>query len=595
MKELAHLNKYFIKYKYRFLLGILFVVGSNLFSVFPAKSVQRAIDELTLHLRLGDAAKIDVSGEITAIILECTGLVLLFALIRGIFLFVMRQSLIVMSRKIEYDLKNEIYQHYQQLDQAFYRRNNTGDLMARISEDVSRVRMYIGPAIMYFINLVATFGVVIPAMIGVNAELALYVLLPLPVLSFSIFYVHNIINQRSDAIQEQLSTITSFTQEAYNGIRVIKAFGVEAHSQSALTGLIMEFRRRSMSLAKVDATFFPLMVFLTGLSTILTVFVGGMMVINGKITVGNIAEYVVYVNLLVWPVTALGFTTSLMQRAAASQKRINEFLQTQPTIVSPETPTAPWNERIAFKRVSYTYPGKTTPALSDLSFELRKGTSLGILGSTGSGKSTIAQLMMRMMDVSSGSIQVDNLDLREINLVQYRNRIGYVPQDVFLFSDTLNNNIAFGLDQQQEYSKSRIEAALEDAGLKETLEELKDGGETIIGERGITLSGGQKQRVSIARALIRESEILILDDCLSAIDTRTESFILNRIQQRISGKTALIISHRVSSVKNTDHILILDEGKIIEQGTHLELLEKRGYYFALHQRQTLEETALTEF
>lgn len=595
MKELAHLNKYFIKYKYRFLLGILFVVGSNLFSVFPAKSVQRAIDELTLHLSLGDAAKAGVSGEIAAIILECTGLVLLFALIRGIFLFVMRQSLIVMSRKIEYDLKNEIYQHYQQLDQAFYRRNNTGDLMARISEDVSRVRMYIGPAIMYFINLVATFGVVIPAMIGVNAELALYVLLPLPVLSFSIFYVHNIINRRSDAIQEQLSTITSFTQEAYNGIRVIKAFGVEEHSQSALSALIMEFRRRSMALAKVDATFFPLMVFLTGLSTILTVFVGGMMVINGKITIGNIAEYVVYVNLLVWPVTALGFTTSLMQRAAASQKRINEFLQTQPTIISPVTAPVSWKDSIAFQQVSYTYPGKTTPALSDISFVLQKGKSLGILGSTGSGKSTIAQLMMRMMDVSAGAVLVDDTDIRQIDMVQYRNRIGYVPQDVFLFSDTLENNIAFGLDQHQVYDKSRIEAAIEDAGLKETLSELKHGDQTVIGERGITLSGGQKQRVSIARALIRESEILILDDCLSAIDTRTEAFILNRIQQRISGKTALIISHRVSSVKNTDHILILDEGKIIEQGTHLELLEKRGYYFALHQRQTLEETALQEF
>lgn len=587
MKELSHLNKYFRKYKYHFILGLVFVVASNLFSVFPAKSVQRAIDELILHLRNPESEPSIISG----IILQCTGLVLLFAVIRGLFLFFMRQSLIVMSRKIEFDLKHEIYGHYQQLDQAFYRRNQTGDLMARISEDVSRVRMYIGPAIMYFTNLVATFLVVIPAMVGVNSELALYVLIPLPFLSFSIFYVHNIINRRSDAIQEQLSVITSFTQEAYNGIRVIKAFGVESFSQSALNKLISEYRHRSMSLAKVDATFFPLMVFLTGLSTIITVFAGGMMVINHKITIGNIAEYVVYVNLLVWPVTALGFTTSLMQRAAASQKRINEFLQTRPEIVSVSQKPVTWEKAIAFHHVSYTYPGKVVPALQNITFKLEKGKTLGILGTTGSGKSTLSQLMLRMMDPDKGSIEMDGVKLPDANLIQYRQLIGYVPQDVFLFSDTIEANIRFGLNANDPDDAGRIEKAISDAGLKETIEELTSGLQTIIGERGITLSGGQKQRVSIARALVRESEILILDDCLSAVDTKTESFILERLRKRMNGKTALIISHRVSTVQHADHIIILNEGRIVEEGTHQQLIQNRGYYFDLNQRQLQEESA----
>jgi ATP-binding cassette subfamily B protein len=565
---------------------------SNLFSVFPAKSVQRAIDELSkvLQNKTGQVDAIQLSSEVGKIVLYCTGLVLLFAFIRAVFLFFMRQSLIVMSRKIEYDLKNEIFKHYQSLDQAFYRRNNTGDLMARITEDVSRVRMYIGPAIMYFTNLVATFLVVIPAMISVSSKLALYVLLPLPVLSFCIFYVNNIINKRSDAIQSQLSRITSFTQETFNGIRVIKAFGAEQHSYQAFRHLVDQYRDRSMSLAKVDATFFPLMMFLTGLSTIITIFAGGIMVIRHEITIGNIAEYVFYVNLLVWPVTALGFTTSLIQRAAASQRRINEFLHIQPELVSVSNEPIGFPDEIQFSDVSYTYPEKQYPAADHLSFILKKGQTLGILGSTGSGKSTIAQLLLRMMDPNTGQILIDGIPLDNLSIPGFRSMVGYVPQDVFLFSDTIRNNILFGESSALAVDEKRLKQAINDAGLSETLNELPEGLETMIGERGIMLSGGQKQRVSIARALYRNAGLLVFDDCLSAVDTRTETYILEQLRSFASGKTTVMISHRVSTLRNADYLLVLEQGKIVEEGTHQSLLELKSRYFHFYQKQQSEES-----
>ncbi len=593
MKALSHLNKYFAKYKYRFSLGIFFVVASNLFSVFPAKSLQKAIDALsdTLKHIQDTSAQEGTYAAVGKIVLFYTGLILLFALIRGIFMYCMRQTLIVMSRKIEYDMKNEVFDHYQQLDMAFYRRNNTGDLMARISEDVSRVRMYIGPAIMYFTNLLATFAVVIPAMFSVNGRLAIYVLLPLPVLSYSIFYVNNLINRRSDAIQSQLSKITSFVQEAFNGIRVMKAFGVEKYSQEAFQVEVNEYRDRSLSLARVDAAFFPLMVFLTGLSNVIVIFVGGMMTIRGEITIGNIAEYVYYVNLLVWPVTALGFTTSLIQRAAASQQRINEFLQTKPEIVSTDDTPFHFQQEIVFDQVTYQYPGKTLPALKGISFTLKKGKTLAILGSTGSGKTTLVNLLLRMMDIEQGRITVDGKELKTIPLKSYRASIGYAPQDVFLFSDTIANNIAFG-EASGVGLPEKIEAAAADAALTATIHDFPLGFETVIGERGVTLSGGQKQRVSIARALVKNPDILILDDCLSAVDTKTESLILTNLRRIMVHKTAVLISHRVSTVKDADHILILHEGEIAEAGTHSELMQLRGLYHSLYLKQMAEEVDL---
>ncbi len=591
MKELRHLNKYFIKYKYRFLLGVIFVIASNLFSVFPAKSVQRAIDELYTALEQNGNMldNPDLAATISKIVLYCTFLVLLFAAIRGIFMFFMRQSLIVMSRKIEYDLKNEIFNHYQQLDQAFYRKNNTGDLMARITEDVSRVRMYIGPAIMYFTNLSATFLVVLPAMFAVHPRLAIYVLLPLPVLSFCVFYVNNIINRRSDLIQQQLSVLTSFTQEAYNGIRVIKAFGVETYSQSALTNHVNQFRKYSMSLAKVDATFFPLMIFLTGLSTVITIFAGGMMVINHEITIGNIAEYIFYVNLLVWPVASLGYTSSLIQRAAASQKRINEFLQTKPEITSDNKDLVLFDRELAFKDVTFTYPGKTIPALADITFTLKKGKTIGILGTTGSGKSTIAQMLLRMMDTQLGQISLDDTPIKDLDITAYRDKIGYVPQDLFLFSDTIYNNITFGLKEVNSKTPELVREVLEEAALGSTIRDFPNGLQTLIGERGIMLSGGQKQRVSIARALIKKPEILILDDCLSAVDTNTEAQILQSLEKYKGKTTLLIISHRVSAVKDADLILILDNGKLVEQGTHQTLMNLKSRYHTMYEKQRAEE------
>ncbi len=591
MKPLRHLRKYFYKYRVRLLLGIVFVASSNLFAIFPAQSVRDAIDLIKDKLTgiqaangLGKQELIDALGKD---VLYFTFLVIAFAIIRGIFMYLMRQTIIVMSRHIEYDLKNEIYAHYQKLDQSFYRANRTGDLMARISEDVSRVRMYVGPAIMYAINLVVTIVLVLSVMFSVNAKLTWLVILPLPFLSYLIFRVNSLIHQKSDAIQAQLSTLTSFTQEAFAGIRVIKSFAAEKRNYFWFKQETEKYKDKQMDLAKLDAVFFPLMVFLTGLSALITVYAGGLEVLNGTATLGNIAEFIMYVHLLTWPVTSLGYTTSLIQRAAASQARINEFLSIEPTLNDNPNGYAEFKDSIVCKNLSYTYPGKEIPALHQLNFTIKKGTKFAILGSTGSGKTTLVQLLLRIMDPSEGDLLIDGHNLANCHVKQWKDRIGYVPQDVFLFSDTIAANISFGLNQKEEVFA--IEEAAKMAAVHDNIINFSEAYQTKVGERGITLSGGQKQRIAMARAFVKKPEILILDDCLSALDTRTEAEILENLARIPFGKTSIIVSHRASSVKEAEHIIVLDKGAIIEQGTHEELLKMNGMYKEIFEKQSNED------
>ncbi|MFI5222287.1 MAG: ABC transporter ATP-binding protein [Bacteroidia bacterium] len=596
MRSLRHVNKYFLKYKRHFIFGLIFAALSNLFAVFPAQSVRVAINLVQQNLDVyklfeGSEMQPAVNSQVGYVLLYFSGLVLLFAVIKGLFMFFMRQTLIVMSRHIEYDMKNEIYTHYQKLSLSFYRVHSTGDLMARISEDVGRVRMYIGPAIMYSMNLAGAIVVVLWAMFSVNAKLSSYVLLPLPFLSYSIFVVNNIIHKKSDAIQSQLSKVNSFVQQAYSGIRVIKSFAVEKYSEEDFQTYADEYKKRSLSLAKVDATFFPLMVFLTGLSNLITIFIGGMMVISGEISIGNIAEFVIYINLLTWPVAAFGVVISMTQRAAASQDRITEFLNTKPGIVSENTGPFRFDHSIEFRNVSFRYPEKTAFALKNISFKIDKGETLAILGRTGSGKSTIVQLLLRMMDATEGEILIDQKNIKDVNLESFRELTGYVPQDVFLFSDTLSNNIAFAVSGHGKNLEQDVKEATDDAALTSNIADFPEGLNTLVGERGVTLSGGQKQRVSIARALIKKPELLILDDCLSAVDNKTESEILENLKPVLRDKTAVIISHRVSSVKDANRILVIDNGQIAETGSHEELMKQPGLYASLYQRQLLEEAA----
>ena len=591
MKSLRYLNKYLLKYKYRLLWGIVFTIISNFFQILPAQVVRHAFnlikEGINLHgLYEGFAQQENVYDVFASSILVYGVVILLMALLRGVFLFFVRQTIIVMSRLIENDLKNEIYEHYQSLPLSFYRRNNTGDLMARISEDVSRVRMYIGPAIMYGINLVILFLMVIPYMLSVNVKLTLYTLTPLPVLAISIYYVNNIIERKSDEIQKSLSGITTFVQEAFSGIRVLKSFVREEDSHHNFTNASNTYKDKSLELNFVNSLFFPLVLFLVGLSTIITVYIGGQEVINGSITTGNIAEFIIYVNMLTWPVTSLGWTASLVQRAAASQARINEFLHTKNDIVSRENVQKEIMGDIRFENVDFVYPDTNIQALKNVSFEIKHGETLAIIGNTGSGKSTIANLLPRMYDVSSGRILIDGVDVRDYNLKSLRSQIGYVPQDVFLFSDTISNNIGFGLPS---ITEEQMVQSTKDADVYENIMRFPDKFETKLGERGITLSGGQKQRVSIARALVREPSILILDDSLSAVDTKTENAILNSLRRIMANRTSIIISHRVSSVKLADRILVLEDGEIIQHGTHEELIGQDGLYKVLYERQLQSE------
>ncbi|WP_316768303.1 ABC transporter ATP-binding protein [Pedobacter frigiditerrae] len=591
MKHLFFLNKYFYKYKWWIIPGVFFVIISNIFGVVPAQVVGHAFNLITENIaiyQLFDGfERQEIIYDIFSNSLFFFGaLILILYLMRGLFLFFMRQTIILMSRHIEYDMKNEIYAHYQKLSLGFYRRNNTGDLMNRATEDVNRVRMYVGPAIMYTINTAVLFLLIIYFMFDVNSTLAIYCLLPLPILVVTIYFVNTLINQKSERIQEQLSRLSSFVQERFSGIRVIKSYVREKQVQDVFATESIAYKNSSMNLVKVQALFYPTMLLLVGLSTILTVYIGGKQVIDGAITPGNIAEFIVYVNQLTFPVTMLGWVTTLIQRAAASQKRINEFLQLQPDITSSNVDEPVFDGKISFKNVSFTYPDTGIEALREVSFEVEKGQFVAIIGRTGSGKSTLANLIMRMYDTDAGQIEIDGKELRNLNLNNFRNQIGFVPQEVFLFSDTIKNNIAFGLSSVEE---GQVEQAAKNAAVYNNIIDFDLKFETMLGERGITLSGGQKQRVSIARALIKEPKILIFDDCLSAVDTKTEEEILSNLGKIMKGKTSILIAHRISTIKNADKIIVLDDGKIIEQGTHNELLANNGAYAEMYDNQLLEE------
>ncbi len=513
-------------------------------------------------------------------------LILISALLRGIFMFFMRQTIIVMSRIIEYDLKNEIFEHYQSLPLSFYRKNNTGDLMNRISEDVSKVRMYFGPAIMYGITLLTLFLMVIPFMFSINFKLTIYSLIPLPILSLSIYLVNNIIHKRSERIQESLSNLSTFVQEAFSGIRVIKAFDREEDINLQFEKESTDYKNKSLKLAFVQAVFFPLIMSLIGLSVILTIYIGGVEVFNGSISTGVIAEFIIYVNLLTWPVAALGWITSTIQQAAASQKRINEFLEKKTDIISTENLEKNLAGTIEFENVDFIYPDSGIHALKNISFKVNQGESVAIIGNTGAGKSTLANLICRMYDISSGSLKIDGKSIQKYDLSCLRSQIGFVPQDVFLFSDSIRNNIAFGNPGMNE---EKIIQAAKDADLLNNIADLPNGFDTRVGERGITLSGGQKQRVSIARAVAREPKILILDDALSAVDTKTENTILEAMAKIMKGRTSLIISHRVSSAKLASKIIVLLDGSIIEQGSHENLLANNGAYKGIYEQQLAQD------
>lgn len=592
MKELSYLNKYLLRYKYRLLLGLLFIIISNIFAIIPAQIVRRSINLVEENIALfrmyeGLALQEMIYDIFAGSILIYGVAILAMALLKGFFTFLTRQTIIVVSRFIEFDLKNDIYEHYQALPTSFYRRNNTGDLMARISEDVTKVRMYLGPGIMYGLNMFTLFAILIPYMFSVNVRLTLYTLIPLPILSLSIYYVNNIINRRSEEIQRSLSGLSTYVQEAFSGIRVLKSFVRETDSANKFVDASNDYKEKSIRLAFVNALFIPLIIALIGLSSVITVFVGGTEVIRGAISPGVIAEFIIYVNMLTWPVTSLGWITSIIQRAAASQKRINEFMHTENDIVSGETQKEIHGD-VKLEHVDFVYPDSGIQALKDVSFSVEAGQSIAIVGTTGSGKSTIANVVSRMYDVEKGSIKIDGADIRAYDLHSLRSQIGYVPQDVFLFSDSILNNISFGtVDMEQE----RIENAAYNADLKKTIDDFPEGFGTRLGERGITLSGGQKQRVSIARAIARDPKILILDDCLSAVDTKTENTILTSLKDIMRGRTTIIISHRVSSAKLADKIVVLDEGQVVEEGTNESLLAKEGVYKTLYDKQMQADEA----
>ncbi len=587
MKELKYLYKFLLKYKWHLIMGLLFVIISNLFKIYPAQMVRYSIDLVVDNIRVyrsftGSEIQSDFFAIFARGILLYAVLILAMALLHGVFLYFVRQTLIVMSRLVEYDLKNEIFQHYQSLPLSFYRKNNTGDLMNRISEDVGRVRMYLGPSIMYGMQLVTLFIMLIPMMLAISSKLTWYALVPLPILSLSIFYVNTVIEHRSEEIQKSQSRLSTFVQEAFSGIRVLKSFTRETESVKNFSKESNEYKRQSLKLTRVQALFFPLIMGLIGLSTILTVYAGSVEVINGSLTFGNIAEFIIYVNLLTWPVASLGWTISLVQRAEASQKRINEFLKTKTDIISEKDVVRNIHGKIEFDHVSFVYPDTGIQALKNISFKIETGESLAIIGTTGSGKSTVSNLISRLYDVTEGQIRIDDIPLKDYSLHNLRSQTGVVPQEVFLFSDTIFNNIAFGLDKADE---SKVIQAAKDSDVFDNIIAFPLGFNTRVGERGVTLSGGQKQRVSIARAVVREPKILILDDALSAVDTKTENTILNSMKRIMQNRTSIIISHRVSSAKIANKIIVLHDGAIIEEGTHEGLLLKKGAYQELYEKQ----------
>ena len=574
MKELYYLNKYLIKYKYYYFVGTLFILFSTVFAIFPATLIRETFNLIEGGYNQYSAGNSGVKDEIISDVIFYASAIILAALVRGIFMYMMRQTIIVASRNIEYDLKNEVYYHYQTLPLQFYKNNNTGDLMNRISEDVSRVRMYLGPALMYGMNVTILMLMVIPFMFYINPTLAFYSIMPLPFLVVCIYFVQNIINKRSEQIQKSLSDLSTYVQETFSGIRLIKSFVREINFSKVFSNKSDEYKSKSLKLQFVLALFFPIIMTLIGLSIIITIYVGALEVFDGNLTLGNIAEFLIYVYLLTWPVTALGWITSIIQRASASQKRINEFLVEKTDIVSRKHKKLNISGKIEFRNVSFRYPDTGDVGMDNISFKINTGESLGIIGSTGSGKSTVANSILRLFDLDNGKILLDDCEIKDLDITNFRRQIGYVPQDVFLFSDTIENNILFGAEDKE---FKHVEEAARNADLIRNINSFPNKYKTKVGERGITLSGGQKQRVSIARAIIKKPKILILDDCLSAVDTKTENVILENLKNIMSDTTSIIISHRISSVKLAKKILVIEEGKIIEKGTHKELLSIKGH------------------
>ncbi|MEG3658250.1 ABC transporter ATP-binding protein [Arenibacter palladensis] len=582
MKELQHLNKYFRKYRFKLLVGIIITMIARIFQLVMPSYVKKSIEVVE-----GFIGNNILKAEAKEMLLEYILIIVGAALLSGFFTFLMRQTIINVSRYIEYDLKNEVFDHYQLLSLNFYKKNRTGDLMNRISEDVNQVRLYGGPAIMYGIQTLTLFVCLVPLMFIKAPVLALYALLPLPILSVLIYQISKVIHKRSTIVQEFLSTLSTFTQESFSGISVIKAYALEPKVNADLKNLALDGKNKSMDLAKVNAWFFPLMILLIGISNIFVIYIGGKQYIDGEIaSIGIIAEFILYVNMLTWPVAVVGWVTSIVQRAEASQKRINQFLQEEPNIVSTVKEETPIKGKIEFKNVTFTYEDTNITALNNISFTINKGETVAILGKTGSGKSTILDLIARLYDIDSGEILIDDVPIKELNLQSLRQSIGAVPQDAFLFSDTIKNNIKFGKENSTD---EEIIAVAKKAVVHENIMGFNKQYETVLGERGITLSGGQKQRVSIARALLKDPQIYLFDDCLSAVDTETEEEILNQLKKESKNKTTLIVSHRVSSAKNADKIIVLENGKLMQEGTHEELNSVEGYYKELYMHQLSEK------
>ncbi|NCI46313.1 ABC transporter ATP-binding protein [Sediminibacterium soli] len=603
MKHLGALNTYFWKYRYRFFIGIFFVIASNYFAVlapqvtgFVVNQVQqrlpgarpsatRPVHDGLVDMFIDWVQSMHVSfGWLVAL---CSMTILLLAVMRGILMFFMRQTIIVMSRHIEFDQKNEIFRHYQVLDNGFYKTHSTGDLMNRMTEDVSRVRMYTGPALMYFINLITLIGFCVVNMLRKDVYLTILVLAPLPILAVTIYVVNSIINRKSERIQSLLSDLTTNAQESFSGIRVIKSFVQEKAMLGFFRRNSEEYRKNAIGLARVEAIYFPSMALMIGISTLITIWVGGLQALQDTSRIGLIVEFVIYLNMLTFPVSAIGWTASMIQRAAASQKRLNEFLQTEPKIASSANPeTGGIGGDIVFTDVQFTYPNTGIQAVRNFNLRIGQGQKVLVLGRTGAGKSTLAQLLLRFYDPQQGQITIGGQDLRQMNLQQLREQVSYVPQDVFLFSDTVSNNISFGLNQTAPQEK--VVQAAGFASVDKEIRGFSEGYETMVGERGVTLSGGQKQRISIARALIKDPGIIVFDDCLSAVDAKTENEIIGNLYRFLHDRTAIIITHRIFSSFRFDNIIVLDNGEIAEQGTHDELLASNGYYAELYRLQLTE-------
>ncbi len=579
MKELQHLRKYFYKYRVQLTIGIIITIISNLFKIFVPKLIGSIIDVVNEQQEKGS------TGDLTAYKAELLEYILYIigtAVVAGILTFFMRQAIINVSRYVEFDLKNEIYNQYQKLSLNFYKKNRTGDLMNRISEDVGKVRMYAGPAIMYSINTITLFVVALTFMYKQAPSLTLYTVIPLPILSVLIYKISKQIHKRSTVVQEYLSKLSTFTQESFSGVSVIKAYGIEPQTSAKFNTLSTTSKEKQLSLVRVQAFFFPIMILLIGVSNLIVIYIGGKQYIEGLISLGTIIEFIIYVNMLTWPVATVGWVTSIVQQAEASQKRINEFLKLEPEITNTvETPTT-IKGTIEFKDVHFTYDDTNINALKGISFKVNSGETIAIIGKTGSGKSTILDLIGRLYDIDNGSILIDGNSIEQINLNSLREATGYVPQDAFLFSDTINNNIKFG---KEDATNEEVITAAKNAQVHKNITKFAKQYETVLGERGITLSGGQKQRVSIARAIIKSPQILLFDDCLSAVDTETEEKILNNLNKLTAEKTTVIVSHRISSAKNADHIIVLDEGKIVQKGTHETLINTDGYYKDLYLKQ----------